>query len=61
LVNIALEHNFDVSLPNWGEGIKDCSDAVAKYGRIPSICAILNSIQPSKLTINLKLDKWVGE
>ena len=60
LVDIAVDNGWKVSLPSWGPGIKDCSDAVAKYGRIPTICAILNAIQPSSLMLRLKLTKWLA-
>lgn len=60
LIDRALELGFEVSLPNWGEGIKDANDAVLKYGRIPTLLSILQNATNSKIKLQMtrtKIDK----
>jgi len=56
----ALEMGFHVSIPEWGEGVKDANDAIVKYGRLPTLLSILQSSTNSKIKIQIartKLDK----
>jgi len=54
LVDCALEHGWAVSIPNWGEGVKDVNDAVVKYGRLGTLIAIVAAKETSKIKIELK-------
>lgn len=40
---IANERKWNISEPDWGYGVKDCADAVKKYGRLYTIQSIFNS------------------
>ena len=60
IIDRALELGFQVSLPDWGEGIKDANDAVLKYGRLPTLLSILQSATNSKIKLQMmrnRLDK----
>jgi hypothetical protein len=42
MIETAIEHGWTVSMPDWGEGIKDVADAVKKFGRIYTLFTILH-------------------
>jgi DNA primase len=50
----ALELGYHVSLPNWGPDIKDVNDAVVKYGKLPTLLAILENATMSKIKIEMR-------
>lgn len=54
LIDRALELGYSVSLPNWGPGVKDVNDAVVKYGKLPTLMAILQSATVSKIKLELR-------
>lgn len=60
MVDQLLEEDlpFSVAFPNWERGIKDCFDAVKKYGRLYTIYSILNSKESNKDLIKMKAMKW---
>ncbi len=41
LVQAAITHGWAVSMPEWGDGVKDVADAVQRYGRIYTLFTIL--------------------
>lgn len=49
---------FSIAFPDWTIGIKDCEDAVKKYGRLYTIYSIITSKESNKSLINLKSMKW---
>lgn len=53
----ALDLGFQVSLPNWGNDIKDANDAVLKYGKLPTLLSILQSATSSKIKIEMQRNK----
>lgn len=55
----ALELGFHVSIPNWGEDIKDPNDAVVKYGKLPTLLSILQNTTNSKIKIEMQRRKLV--
>jgi hypothetical protein len=60
IIDRALELGFQVSLPDWGPGIKDANDAVLKYGRLPTLLSILQNATNSKIKLQMmrtKIDK----
>lgn len=57
-IEVAMDQNWYVSFPEWPE--KDIGDAVAKYGRIPTMVHIMDSIEKSPFKINMKIKKYVG-
>lgn len=60
IIERALELGFQVSLPDWGPGIKDANDAVVKYGKLPTLLSIMQSATNSRIKIQMmrkKIDK----
>jgi len=53
LLNSAIKHGFDISVPPWDDGIKDINDAVIKYGRVTTILAILENRAQGKIKSQL--------
>lgn len=58
MVNVAIENNWSVSLPEWSLDIKDISDAVERYGRIATFASIVKSTINSKTKIRLLKRHW---
>lgn len=54
MIDRALELGYSVSLPNWGPGVKDVNDAVVKYGKLPTLLAILQSATVSRIKLELR-------
>ena len=44
LINKAIHYNWAVAFPSWDDSIKDCADAVLKYGKL---FTIVDAIQTS--------------
>jgi hypothetical protein len=59
LVDRALELGWAVSMPEWGEGIKDVNDAVIRYGRLATLLIILQHRETSRIKIEIKRKKLV--
>lgn len=60
LINAALDYGWNVAFPDWEEGVKDCADAVKKYGQLFTMRTILDSVETSSLKIKLLSKKWIG-
>lgn len=63
ILNAAIEHNWYVSLPPWGDTIKDVAEAMQTYGKIYTLSAILHYREQNKIKIELmkkKLEKLSG-
>jgi hypothetical protein len=60
MINRALDLGYHVSLPPWGDGVKDVNDAVIKYGKLPTLMAILQNATMSKIKIELR-KKQIGK
>jgi len=54
LIDHALEYGWDVSFPIWQENCKDISQAVANYGKLFVLKAILDAAETSRLKIELR-------
>ena len=54
IINKALDHGFYVSMPEWGDDIKDVNDAVMRYGKLPTLISILQSATNSKAKTEIK-------
>lgn len=59
LVDRALELGWPVSIPDWGEGIKDVNDAVVKYGKFVTLLMIMQARETSKIKIELRKKQLV--
>jgi 5S rRNA maturation endonuclease (ribonuclease M5) len=53
LIEHALENNWAVSMPQWGNDIKDSAQAVEKYGRLYTLFTILHYIETNEIKIKL--------
>jgi hypothetical protein len=53
LLNYCISNNWSVSLPPWGEEIKDVADAVKKFGRLYTLITILHYKIQGEIKIQL--------
>jgi hypothetical protein len=53
LITDALRHDWYVAFPNWEDDVKDCADAVAKYGKLFVIVDAINTAVNGAIKINL--------
>ena len=53
MLKAALENNWSVSLPPWGDDVKYVADAVKKYGRLYTLSAILHYRETNEIKIQL--------
>jgi len=53
LLSAALEYGWSVSVPPWEEDIKDCADAVTKYGRLYTLSTILHYRETNRVKIEI--------
>ena len=49
----AIDNNWSVSLPEWGNDVKDVADAVKKYGRIYTLFTILKYREHGEIKITM--------
>jgi len=57
LITTALENHWSVSMPPWEDDIKDCADAVARYGRLYTLFTILHYRESNEIKIQLMKKK----
>lgn len=53
MIEVALEHDWAVSVPEWGADVKDAAKAVELYGRVFTLFAILEAKETNKIKIEL--------
>jgi DNA primase len=53
LIDKAVDHDFAVAFPNWGAGIKDINDAVAKYGELFVLVDAIKTAQAGAIKIEM--------
>jgi hypothetical protein len=53
LIKAALANGWTVSLPPWGDNIKDVADAVKEYGRLYTLATILHYCEYNEIKIQL--------
>jgi hypothetical protein len=53
MLKAAIDNNWSVSLPPWGDCIKDVADAVKEYGRLYVLTTILLYKVTGEIKINL--------
>jgi hypothetical protein len=54
LVDRAVELGWSVSMPQWGDDVKDVNDAVIKYGRLGALLIIMQAREHSRIKIELR-------
>jgi hypothetical protein len=59
LIDRAVELGWAVSIPDWGEDIKDVNDAVIAYGKLSTLMMIMQARETSKIKIELRKKKLV--
>lgn len=59
MIDLALEHGWQVSFPGWDPDIKDANDAVVKYGKLYTVRSIIDGATDQAIKINL-LRKKLG-
>jgi DNA primase len=53
MLEAALDNRWSVSLPPWGDDIKDVADAVKAYGRLYTLATILHYRETNEIKIQL--------
>jgi len=53
MVEVALEHKFAVSIPEWPDNIKDVNEAVVRFGVAETLKQIHNSAESSRIKIEM--------
>lgn len=53
LIDKAIYYNWSVSFPNWEPEIKDCADAVKKYGKLFVIVDAIKTAQRGEIRIEI--------
>jgi len=59
LIDRAVELGWAVSIPDWGDDIKDVNDAVIAYGKLATLMMIMQARETSKIKIELRKKKLV--
>jgi len=59
LIDHAMEYGWNVAFPVWSETCKDINEAIVKYGKLFTLKAILDSVETSKLKIQLRKKKYI--
>lgn len=54
LIDRAVELGWAVSIPDWGEDVKDVNDAVVKFGKLATLLTIMQSKETSRIKIELR-------
>jgi hypothetical protein len=54
LVDRAVELGWSVSMPEWGDTVKDVNDAVVKYGKLGALLIIMQAREHSRIKIELR-------
>jgi DNA primase len=57
MISAAIDNQWSVSFPMWGDDIKDVADAVKKYGKLYTLTTILHYCENSQLKIKLMKKK----
>ena len=53
MIKAALANNWNVSLPPWGDDVKDVAEAMRRYGKLYVLAAILHYKESNKIKIEL--------
>ena len=53
LINRAIENGWSVAFPNWEDDVKDCADAVQRYGKLFVIVDAIKTAQQGEIKITM--------
>jgi len=57
LIKQAIDYDWSVAFPNWSEDVKDCADAVKKYGKLFVIVDAIKTAQRGEIKISVSRNK----
>ena len=55
VIKQAIQNNWSVAFPNWEPDIKDCADAVLRYGKLFVIVDVIKTAEKHEATIKIKM------
>jgi len=55
LINRAIENDWAVAFPNWDADVKDCADAVQRYGKLFVIVDLIKTAQRGQIRLQMAL------
>lgn len=58
LIKRAIEHDWSVAFPNWDADVKDCADAVLKYGRLFTVIDAIKTKQQGSIKITMAMKQF---
>jgi DNA primase len=57
LIDRAMANDWSVAFPNWSDDVKDCADAVQKYGKLFVIVDAIKTAQRGEIKIKMAKKK----
>lgn len=58
IIQQAIDYQWTVSFPDWGDNIKDINDAIRQYGRLYTLLSIINAKYTNSTKIQLLSKGW---
>jgi len=58
VIKRALHYNWSVAFPTWDEDVKDCADAVRRYGRLFTVVDAIQTRQQGEIKITMALKQF---
>lgn len=55
LINRAIENGWSVAFPNWEDDVKDCADAVQRYGRLFVTVDAIKTAQKGEIKLTMAM------
>lgn len=55
LIKKAMHYNWSVAFPNWDDDVKDCADAVLKYGKLFTVVDLIKTAQKGDIKITMAM------
>jgi hypothetical protein len=56
LINKAIHYNWSVAFPTWDNDVKDCADAVKKYGKLFTVVDLIKTAQQGEIKITMSMN-----
>ena len=53
LINRAIENGWSVAFPNWEDDVKDCADAVQRYGKLFVVVDAIKTAQHGEIKLTM--------
>jgi predicted secreted Zn-dependent protease len=55
VIKRAIEYGWSVAFPKWEPDVKDCADAVLRYGKLFVIVDVIKTAERHEATIRIKM------